>query len=190
MNQAQYVTIPIAFHIDREVAAYIHLAYAIGMDKKHLRAMPLAVKRLVSRGKFAKAAAENSPELEKLGYFDVEDAASALDDTCLEGCIVCGKGGQNVLICNGINARGSFKTNEVINGTVAVALPQKKANYFATAYASVEEMADEFKKAVSGICINCFPENMEWWMSKIVNVFGMFESLPIYSAPVIPECAF
>lgn len=169
----------LAFRIDAEVAAYIHLTMDTACEDEETLINP-KIKELVSNGGFAKAVQEMDPILDNEGYFDVAAAVLYLD-TLMTAREFYGPA-ENVSFTRLYPGREGTET--VKGETVACLLPsfdtKGQIPDFPSLDTFIEAMKLELAVRLSEPSLSLFPDNFDW-QSKVVSVVGTISDKSLVS---------
>lgn len=139
------LSVPLAVRVDREMAAYISLALY-----KNSKVQPL-VQMMLDEGSFASHAADPYDEiLDELGYFDLSDAADALEDGFSNRCEFSSEFyGTVVRLDDDGNPDG--KPEKLDTAELLLILPRDKPSLFKAAYPSMEAFLQEVRTGLGDL---------------------------------------
>lgn len=156
-TKAQYA--PLVFIIDDEVAAYIKLKD----DLKHDR-VPKNVQKLIDDGGFDKAVKNKDLTLDQELYFERNEAAEIMEENYMGFYIASNFFGDVVYLDKKLQR---IYAESYTNGYIVFLRPSRDMDFFKAAYDNIDEIIEEFKKALSPV--GAFPPDFDW-ASKLVEI--------------------
>ena len=158
MSMRDYPVNIYGFYIDHEVAAYAYLKIDRDRDS-----VPAAIQDIIDKGLFHDLArAGTLPE----DYNDISDVQSVMDEDETHFCSDF-EGDIDTLLPE----RTANPISKTVSDFYIVYIDRKKfGDLFHAAYASPEELLQEFKTSIKNQGIK-LPDDFDWW-AHIVHIYG------------------